>query len=223
MLRELHQSQWGSRSGFLPAFDRFTAGFAGGCRPMRWSFTNSGTITWWSRPWRRSRSQAGWPMRAPGSPIAAGGMRRPSCSPPSSTTHVLEVRQMDFLRGDEPYKGQLHQTVEMLRLVAGKGVVGRLEGVTQRRRSKPRRQRSGAFASGDPPSPGGRPNCLSPSHPVARSMSRAWLSPLLTSAARGGPRRVRWPRLPWRRSWLCQRRWNAPAPVAPRAAVEGAS
>jgi hypothetical protein len=30
-LRELHQSQWGRRSGFLPAFDRFAAGFAGGC------------------------------------------------------------------------------------------------------------------------------------------------------------------------------------------------
>src|SRR5262249_15779645 len=31
ILRELHQSQWGSRSGFLPVFDRFAAGFAGGC------------------------------------------------------------------------------------------------------------------------------------------------------------------------------------------------
>ncbi len=30
-LRDLHQSQWGSRSGFLPVFDRFAAGFAGGC------------------------------------------------------------------------------------------------------------------------------------------------------------------------------------------------
>jgi hypothetical protein len=30
-LRELHESQWGNRSGFLPVFDRFAAGFAGGC------------------------------------------------------------------------------------------------------------------------------------------------------------------------------------------------
>src|SRR5258708_17853500 len=30
-LRELHSSQWGSRSDFLPVFDRFVAGFAGGC------------------------------------------------------------------------------------------------------------------------------------------------------------------------------------------------
>ena len=29
-LRELHQAQWGSRSRFLPAFDRFVAGCAGG-------------------------------------------------------------------------------------------------------------------------------------------------------------------------------------------------
>jgi hypothetical protein len=30
-LRELHQAQWGRRSGFLPVFDRFAAGFAGDC------------------------------------------------------------------------------------------------------------------------------------------------------------------------------------------------
>jgi len=39
--------------------------------------------------------------------------------------------EVDFLRGDEPYKGRFapnHR--EMLRLVAGKGVVGRLGGVT---------------------------------------------------------------------------------------------
>jgi hypothetical protein len=39
--------------------------------------------------------------------------------------------EVDFLRGDEPYKGRFapnHR--EMLRLVAGKGFVGRLGGVT---------------------------------------------------------------------------------------------
>ena len=30
-LRELHQAQWGNRSSFLPVFDRFAAGVAGGC------------------------------------------------------------------------------------------------------------------------------------------------------------------------------------------------
>jgi CelD/BcsL family acetyltransferase involved in cellulose biosynthesis len=39
---------------------------------------------------------------------------------------------VDFLRGDEPYKGRFTQNRrEMLRLVAGRGVVGRLGGVTQ--------------------------------------------------------------------------------------------
>jgi hypothetical protein len=40
--------------------------------------------------------------------------------------------EVDFLRGDEPYKGRFtpnHR--EMSRLVAGKGVVGRLGGVTK--------------------------------------------------------------------------------------------
>src|SRR5215475_1332604 len=31
ILRDLHHAQWGSRSGFLPVFDRFAAGFTGGC------------------------------------------------------------------------------------------------------------------------------------------------------------------------------------------------
>jgi hypothetical protein len=40
--------------------------------------------------------------------------------------------EVDFLRGDEPYKGRFapdHR--QMLRLVAGQGVVGRLGGATQ--------------------------------------------------------------------------------------------
>jgi CelD/BcsL family acetyltransferase involved in cellulose biosynthesis len=42
------------------------------------------------------------------------------------------MNEVDFLRGDEPYKGRFtpnHR--EMSRLVAGKGVVGRLGGVTK--------------------------------------------------------------------------------------------
>ena len=40
--------------------------------------------------------------------------------------------EVDFLRGDEPYKGRFapnHR--EMLRLVAGQGLVGRLGGVSR--------------------------------------------------------------------------------------------
>jgi CelD/BcsL family acetyltransferase involved in cellulose biosynthesis len=40
--------------------------------------------------------------------------------------------EVDFLRGDEPYKGRFTRNHrEMLRLVAGQGVAGRLGGVTQ--------------------------------------------------------------------------------------------
>jgi hypothetical protein len=40
--------------------------------------------------------------------------------------------EVDFLRGDEPYKGRFTRNHrEMFRLVAGQGVVGRLGGVTK--------------------------------------------------------------------------------------------
>src|SRR5215472_3271813 len=55
-----------------------------------------------------------------------------------------------------------------------------------RRGSKPRRQRCGAFVSGDPPWPGGGPDCLTPLHPVAL-ISRGLAGPLL-SGGRGGPK-----------------------------------
>ena len=49
-LRELHQSQWGSRSSFLPVFDRFVGRIRWWlARPMRWSSMNSETTIWWSR------------------------------------------------------------------------------------------------------------------------------------------------------------------------------
>jgi CelD/BcsL family acetyltransferase involved in cellulose biosynthesis len=41
-------------------------------------------------------------------------------------------KEVDFLRGDEPYKARFTRTHrEIVRLVAGKGVAGRLGGVTQ--------------------------------------------------------------------------------------------
>src|SRR5215471_18286763 len=55
-----------------------------------------------------------------------------------------------------------------------------------RRGSKPRRQRSGAFASGGPPWPGGGPDCLTPLHPVAL-ISRGLAGPLLRGG-RDGPK-----------------------------------
>ena len=45
--------------------------------------------------------------------------------------------EVDFLRGDEPYKGRFAPSHrEMLRLVAGKGVAGRLGSVTTSATSK---------------------------------------------------------------------------------------
>jgi hypothetical protein len=83
-LRGLHRSQWGDRSNFLPVFDRFAAGIAGGCAADEVVVHELGndhlvvaTVTAFEVAGRVSLY-----------PIAAGGMPRPSCSPPSSTTHV---------------------------------------------------------------------------------------------------------------------------------------
>jgi len=41
------------------------------------------------------------------------------------------LKEVDFLRGDEPYKGRFTRNHrEMMRLVAGQGVTGRLGGAT---------------------------------------------------------------------------------------------
>lgn len=133
-MRELHQSQWGSRSNFLPVFDRFAAGFAGGCAvdevvvhelghdnlvvatvtafevAGRVSLYQSARLT--DRRWRDATS------------VLLAAIIDDACA--------RGLTEVDFLRGDEPYKGRFapnHR--EMLRLVAGKGVVGWLGGLTQ--------------------------------------------------------------------------------------------
>ena len=50
ILRELHRSQWGGRSNFLPVFDRFAAGFAGGCAADEVVVHELGGATWSSPP-----------------------------------------------------------------------------------------------------------------------------------------------------------------------------
>jgi hypothetical protein len=133
-LRKLHQSQWGSRSGFLPVFDRFAAGFAGGCATDevvvhelgkdnlvvatvtafevagRVSLYQSARLT--DRRWRGATT------------VLLAAIIDDACA--------RGFKEVDFLRGDEPYKGRFapdHR--EMLRLVAGQGVVGWLGGATQ--------------------------------------------------------------------------------------------
>jgi len=133
-LRELHQSQWGSRSGFLPAFDRFAAGFTAGCAADEVVVHVLGnddlvvaTVTAFEVAGRVSLYQSA---------------RRTDRRWRDATTVLLAAiiddacargfSEVDFLRGDEPYKGRFtpHHR-EMFRLVAGQGVAGRLGGVTQ--------------------------------------------------------------------------------------------
>jgi hypothetical protein len=140
-LRELHQAQWGSRSGFLPVFDRFAAGFAGGCAAdevvvhelgndslvvaIVVVFEVAGRVSVYQGARltdRRWRDAATFLLAAIIDDACARGLN-----------------EVDFLRGDEPYKDRFapdHR--EMLRLVAGRGVVGGLGGVTKAATSQAR-------------------------------------------------------------------------------------
>jgi Acetyltransferase (GNAT) domain len=131
ILRELHQSQWGSRSGFLPVFDRFAAGFAGGCAADEVVVHELGndnlvvaTVTAFEVAGRVSLYQSArltdrrW---RDATTVLLAAIIDDAC--------VRGLSEVDFLRGDEPYKGRFtpnHR--EMLRLVAGNGAVGPLEG-----------------------------------------------------------------------------------------------
>jgi CelD/BcsL family acetyltransferase involved in cellulose biosynthesis len=133
-LRELHQSQWGRRSGFLPVFDRFAAGFAAGCAADEVAVHELGnddlvvaTVTAFEVAGRVSLYQSArltdrrW---RDATTVLLAAIVDDAC--------VRGFDEVDFLRGDEPYKGRFapdHR--EMVRLVAGQGVAGRLGGVTQ--------------------------------------------------------------------------------------------
>ena len=133
-LRELHQSQWGSRSGFLPTFDRFAAGFAGGCAADEVAVHELGndslvvaTVTAFEVAGRTSLYQSArltdrrW---RDATTVLLAAIIDDACARGFS--------EVDFLRGDEPYKGRFtadHRQV--LRLVAGRGVAGRFGGVTE--------------------------------------------------------------------------------------------
>ena len=132
-LRELHQAQWGGRSRFLPVFDRFAAGFAGGCAADEVVVHELGndnlvvaTVTAFEVAGRVSLYQSArltdrrW---RDATTVLLSAIIDDACARGFS--------EVDFLRGDEPYKGRFAPSHrEMLRLVAGKGVVGWLGGVT---------------------------------------------------------------------------------------------
>ncbi len=134
ILRELHRSQWGSRSNFLPVFDRFAAGFAGGCaadevavHELRNDDLVVATVTTFEVAGRVSLYQSArltdrrW---RDATTVLLAAIIDDACARGFS--------EVDFLRGDEPYKGRFapnHR--EILRLIAGKGATGRLGGVTR--------------------------------------------------------------------------------------------
>ncbi len=132
-LRELHQAQWEGRSRFLPVFDRFVAGCAGGAAVDEVVVHELGTgdlvvaiVLAFEVAGRVSLYQSA---------------RLTELRWRDATTALLAaiiddacdrgITEVDFLRGEESYKGRFtpdHR--EMFRLVAGKGVVGRLGQVT---------------------------------------------------------------------------------------------
>jgi hypothetical protein len=132
--RELHESQWGSRSNFLPVFERFAAGFAGGCAADEVAVHELGndslvvaTVTAFEVAGRVSLYQSArltdrrW---RDATTVLLAAIIDDACA--------RGFHEVDFLRGDEPYKGRFTRNHrELWRLVAGKGVTGRIGGVTR--------------------------------------------------------------------------------------------
>ena len=132
-LRELHQSQWGSRSRFLPAFDRFLAGCAGGAAAdevvvhelagdnlvvaVVIAFEVAGRVSLYQS------ARLTDPRWRDATTALLAAIIDDACD--------RGITEVDFLRGEESYKGRFtpnHR--EMFRLVAGNGPVGRLGCVT---------------------------------------------------------------------------------------------
>jgi CelD/BcsL family acetyltransferase involved in cellulose biosynthesis len=128
-LRELHRAQWGDRSKFLPAYDRFVAGCTGGSAADEVVVHElvSGdlvvaTVTAFEVAGRVSLYQSARhtdPRWRDATTVLLAAIIDDACDRGFS--------EVDFLRGEEPYKGRFAPNRrEMIRLVAGKGFVGRL-------------------------------------------------------------------------------------------------
>jgi len=134
-LRELHQSQWGSRSGFLPVFDHFAAACVGGTaagkvvvHELASDNLVVATVIAFEVAGRVSLYQSARiitdPPRRDATTALIAAIIDDACA--------RGFTEVDFLRGDETYKGRFttrHR--EMFRLVAGTGVVGRLGCLTR--------------------------------------------------------------------------------------------
>ena len=128
-LRELHEAQWGHRSRFLPVFDHFVAGCLGGTAAgevvvhelasdnlviaIVIAFEVAGRVSLY-----QSARIISDPPRRDATTALIAAIIDDACA--------RGFTEVDFLRGDETYKGRFtDRHREMLRLVAGTGVVGR--------------------------------------------------------------------------------------------------
>jgi CelD/BcsL family acetyltransferase involved in cellulose biosynthesis len=226
ILRELHQAQWGSRSDFLPVFDRFAAGFAAGwpadevaVHELRNDDLVVATVTAFEVVGRVSLYQSArlidrrW---RDATTVLLAGIIDDACARGFS--------EVDFLCGDEPYKRRFAPDQrQMLRLVAGQGVVGRLGGVSytatfHATQTAVRGVRFGrATVARWKALPSSFPQPGRPLHQMGHGRLAASCRPWRTEDA------GQWQGRPGRRPSPCRRWWNAPAPVASCSAAAGGS
>ena len=126
-LRELHRAQWEGRSQFLPVFDRFVAGCTGGIAvdevvvhelatddlvvAIVLAFEVAGRVSLYQSARRTD------PRWRDVTTALLAAIIDDAC--------VRGCTEVDFLRGEESYKGRFTTTQrEMCRLVAAKGVTG---------------------------------------------------------------------------------------------------
>jgi CelD/BcsL family acetyltransferase involved in cellulose biosynthesis len=138
-LRELHQAQWGERSRFLPDFDRFAAGCRLGAEvdevvvhELAIDATVLAIVVSFEVTGRVSLYQS----------ARVTDSRWREATSVLLTTIVADAcdrgfTEVDFLRGDEPYKARfVPNRRDLLRLLAGAGGLGRLARLSKTTRSR---------------------------------------------------------------------------------------
>ncbi len=128
-LRDLHRSQWGNRSRFLPEFDLFAAGCAGGAAADEAVVHELGTDD------LVVSSVSAFEVAGRVSLYQSARLTDPRWRDATTTLLAAIIddacdrgfSEVDFLRGEEPYKSRFTtKRREMYRLVAGQGVAGGL-------------------------------------------------------------------------------------------------
>ncbi len=133
-LRELHENQWGDRSQFLPAFDSFASRCTSGAavdevavHELATDQEVVATVVTFELAGRVSLYQSARridPRWRDATTVLLAGVIDDACE--------RCFREVDFLRGDEPYKSRFtpHRR-ELVRLVAGTGLAGKVGGVSR--------------------------------------------------------------------------------------------